>query len=70
MIGPTLSLPQHLAGRAALRPRDLCEAFGLSKSKVRALIVAGKLDAWQLDGVCLVSRASVERWLTTATVAK
>lgn len=65
-----LALPPHLTVRAALRPRDLCEAFGISKSKVRALIVAGKLDAWQLDGVCLVSRESVERWLSTATAAK
>jgi hypothetical protein len=65
-----LTLPPHLAGRAALRPRDLGEAFGISKPKVRALIVAGKLDAWSLDGVCLVSRESVERWLATAKAAK
>ena len=69
-MSETIALPLHLAARAALRPRDLCEAFGLSRSKVRTLIVAGKLDAWQLDGVCLVSRESVERWLSTATAAK
>jgi excisionase family DNA binding protein len=66
----TLGLPPHLAARAALRPRDLCEAFGVSKSKVRALIVAGRLDAVQLDGVCLIDRASVERWLASAKAAK
>lgn len=69
-MGNALTLPEHLAGRAALRPRDLTDSYGVSKSKIRALIVAGKLDAVQLDGLCLISRESVERWLATAKAAK
>jgi len=65
-----LALSVHLAGRSALRPRDLTDSLGVSKSKIRALIVAGKLDAVQLDGLCLISRESVERWLATAKAAK
>ncbi len=66
----TLTLPSHLAGRAALRPRDLTEAFGPSKAKIRRLIQDGKLDAVKLDGIVLISRESVERWLATAEPAK
>ena len=67
---PTLTLPASLAGRAAFRPRDLRDAYGISRAKVRALIVAGRLDAVSLDGLCLISRESVERWLATAKAAK
>ncbi len=65
-----LELPPHLAARAALRPRDLTEAFGISKPKVRRLIVEGKLIAVQLDGVCLIDRASVERLLASAVPSR
>jgi hypothetical protein len=69
MSTPTLTLPEHLRNRATLRPRDFKDVWGISRSKVHALILAGKLDALKLDGLCMVTRESVERWLASA-VAK
>ena len=61
-----LELPPHLRERAALRPRDLKDAFGLSRPKVHALIKGGRLEAMRLDGIVLIDRKSVERYLASA----
>ena len=61
-----LVLPAHLAGRTAFRPRDLDDAFGLTKRQVHRLIRNGELEAVKLDGCVLIPRASVEAYLATA----
>jgi hypothetical protein len=69
-MSDALRLPTRLAERETLRVRDLVDAFGLSRAKVHSAIKDGRIDAVHLDGVTLLRRESVERYLATARVAK
>ena len=54
---------------AYCRVKEIVESTGLSKAKVHALVAEGRLDAIKLDGVVLITRASLNRLLSSATPA-
>jgi hypothetical protein len=66
----TLKIPDHLADRVGFRANDIHGMTGVSRSQVRRLILEGQLVALKLDGIVLVTRESLERWLASAVEVK
>ncbi len=56
-------LPPALAGRLALRPREVAKALGLSHDTIYQEINAGRLDSKKLGHARLIPIQAIIDWL-------
>jgi excisionase family DNA binding protein len=58
-----LLAPPRLADRLALRPAEATKALGISEKTLRKWMRERELPYARLDGVVLIPRGSLERWI-------
>ena len=58
----------HLADRLALRPKEAAEALGIGGRTLRKWMRDDGLPYRRIDGVVLIARRALERWLEEGTL--
>ena len=53
----------HLADRLALRPKEAAQALGVAPKTLRKWMRELELPYARLDGVVLIPRAGLEKWI-------
>lgn len=56
-------LQQFFPGRTALRPREVCDAFGFGMTYLYSLFKANQLTALRLGGITLVPLTELAAWM-------
>ena len=58
-----------MAERLSCRPAEVRELIGIGRTKLRELLATGEIESFSVGRARLVSRATLERWVSQSTQA-